>query len=636
MLRVLICALLAYLPLPVYCAATTISNEQEGSQLIAQAKQLQLYQHPYWIKLLHYKKTGIDQVISEITSNDFFLATRGKTNPEEELYATIHAMLEDLVPDQDENAHAQCKFIARYHWLKNQLDWSLASVPDIKCNNFDTWSLYSRVESLSLVFATGYLGNPASFYGHLLLKMNTDRQKLSTSLLDQSINFGAIVPDNEHPLVYVIRGLFGGYTSSFSNGQFYRHNLIYIENEFRDLWEYQLSLDHEQVYQILYHSWELMHSEFTYYFLKENCAWRMSELLELVVDQPLLQKELPWSMPASVFEHLISANIDGRPLVSEVKRIPSRQNRLYGKFVRLDAAQQEMVRTLVENELQFSATDYQALPELDKIRITDTLIDYYEYRILNRESTDKLASLRHRTLIERSRYGIAKQEDDSAISVSPPHHGPLPTMVRTSIIYNSALKTGVEFNFRPAYFDTLSIDSGRIAHSTLSMFDLRLAYIDDTFEIRALDMVNIETLNSSPTGLPGDRPLGWKIKFGYENQGIQCTQCGVFKFTGGMGKAVKLSSQSSLALFMDVFAHNDYMNSGTLGNIASLNIIHLPVNGWKSKLSYGYKNYFNGSESHNPVLQWNNRFGTSRDWDLRLDYIDDIEQEVKISVSLYW
>jgi len=69
-----------------------------------------------------------------------------------------------------------------------------------------------NVSSVSLVYATGYLGNPASYYGHVLLKINSDGDT-QTALEDQAINFGAIIPDNEGMVSYILKGLMGGYES---------------------------------------------------------------------------------------------------------------------------------------------------------------------------------------------------------------------------------------------------------------------------------------------------------------------------------------------------------------------------------------------------------------------------------------
>ena len=131
-------------------------------------------------------------------------------------------------------------------------------------------------------------------------------------------------------LVYVIRGLFGGYEAGFSDTLFFRQNHMYLENELRDLWVYEMNLEREQQLIIVYHLWELMESKFEYYFLKQNCAFKMAEILELALNDKVTS-DLPWSIPINVFNRLLEMKNNGRPLIKEIRFIPSRQRRFYEK-----------------------------------------------------------------------------------------------------------------------------------------------------------------------------------------------------------------------------------------------------------------------------------------------------------------
>lgn len=43
------------------------------------------------------------------------------------------------------------------------------------------------------------------------------------------------MPDDENPVFYVFKGVFGGYEGGFSNTEYYHHNHNYGETELRDL-----------------------------------------------------------------------------------------------------------------------------------------------------------------------------------------------------------------------------------------------------------------------------------------------------------------------------------------------------------------------------------------------------------------
>ena len=468
--------------------------------LIKQAQNKNLEKHPYWRQLLHYPSQKGDNdrnSVSEIITPGFFLSTEGRQNPSKELTATLSAFFEE--PGNDQDNHAQCRFIARYKWLRKQLDWSQSQPPAVTCKRFNDWSMNVQIESLSLVVVTGYLSNPASFYGHILLKANPNRAIIPVDLLDQSINYGAIVPENENPLTYIANGLFGGYKATFSHAQFYRHNHNYGEDELRDMWEYELNLSADEIDQIQSHAWELFNAEFIYYFTRENCAYRMSELLEPAIGEPLFQDEIPWVMPTTIFDHLASIKRGDRPIVRQVKRIPSRQNRFYSGFAELGAPQKEIVRAVANNELSLNTSDdFINLPETDKVKIFDVLIDYYEFRILAEDEDKEFRRKKTALLIERSKLppqtSTKKHEEEKS---EPPHKGPLPTMLRAGVLNNHQLGSGIELQFRPAYYDLLTTDIGRIPNSKLTMFDLRVTHLNDKLKITSLDLVDIETLKLS-------------------------------------------------------------------------------------------------------------------------------------------
>lgn len=84
------------------------------------------------------------------------------------------------------------------------------------------------------MFASGYLGNPASFFGHLMLHLERPAQgqgqgETLSRLLDTSLNFGADVPSDEGLVAYMAKGLVGGYEAQYSRASFYRNTTLYSE-----------------------------------------------------------------------------------------------------------------------------------------------------------------------------------------------------------------------------------------------------------------------------------------------------------------------------------------------------------------------------------------------------------------------
>lgn len=616
--------------------ASAAKPDMDIKALLHLASMKSLAKTPYWRALGHYLPAhNTSGFSSEITSPGFFLSSNGANDPQQELEATLSALF--LPAGENPDQHAQCRFIARFHWLKKQLDLDAFPLPHVQCRQFQKWSLNGQIESLSLVFATGYLDNPASYYGHILLKFNTRRNILVNELQDQSLNFGANIPPQENPVMYVLRGIFGGYNASFSDDKFYRHNHNYGENELRDLWVYELALDESEVQQLIEHSWELLDNTFTYYFLKENCAYRMAELLELVIDEPLLPQNLPWSMPATVFDDLMRLEHHGHPLVRNVRLIPSRQNRFYDKYFALTPSQQHWANTFSRTGFDQTLVGYQELSPAEKIAIIDCLFDYYEFRIAVEDDDTGLQQARHKLLMARAKLPAGKAASpDHALPLSPPHLGPLPGLFRVGAVHGNTLGNGLELQFRPAYYDSLSIDSGRLPDSQLTMFDLHTLYRNKKLTLRRLDFINVKTLNVSRTNMPGDGGRAWSLRVGLDNQDLSCDDCGVLRASGAIGKATSLTRNTVIYGMVGGFAQSQYHNSGTLGAKAQLGLWTMPTSGWKSQLMIGTIHYLNGTKHHIPLLQWENRFGNSRQWDIRLSYRKWVEHELNGSVSLYW
>ena len=217
---------------------------------------------PTWLSLIHHEK-GIFTASSEVTSPSFFLAISGQTDPEAELKATIEAFTKTPT--------AQCRFPARKLWLNSVMPNVL--FPVANCPEYQQYIQAFTADSVSVVYASGYLGNPASMYGHVLLKFNASGK---TELLDNTFSYGAMVPDSDNKLVYIYKGITGGYQGHFANQKYHHQNLAYSETELRDLWEYKLRLPKEKVEFLLAHLWELENTSMTYYFFKQNCGYQLA------------------------------------------------------------------------------------------------------------------------------------------------------------------------------------------------------------------------------------------------------------------------------------------------------------------------------------------------------------------------
>ena len=86
-------------------------------------------------------------------------------------------------------------------------------------------------------------------------------------LLDYTVNYEAIT-ESKNGLAFAVKGLGGGYKGRFSTLPYYIKIQVYNNMESRDLWEYELSLNQNEVDQLVRHLWELGPIGITYFFFK--------------------------------------------------------------------------------------------------------------------------------------------------------------------------------------------------------------------------------------------------------------------------------------------------------------------------------------------------------------------------------
>ena len=149
------------------CTAHAKSHDSAYLQRLSrQVQEQKLADERMWHLLLHYKPRLFGGVKSEADGEGFFFHPRGKVDPHGELDATLRAFFsEEDGRQQDENwQHPQCRFPARYHWLKTQLDFDPRRLPERSCPRFDAWRHALDPGSVSLIFAAYYMNNPASMF----------------------------------------------------------------------------------------------------------------------------------------------------------------------------------------------------------------------------------------------------------------------------------------------------------------------------------------------------------------------------------------------------------------------------------------------------------------------------------------
>lgn len=594
-----------------------------------------LSQHPTWHRLLHYEADGGASVRSAIHSDSFFLSATGATDPAAELAATLAALRAPLASAMD--THAQCRFPARYQWLQQQAG-AAAVGPDLRtqCPQLNTWTRGFSVKSLSVVFASGFLGNPASYYGHTLLKFNFEKGAQSSYLIDESVNYGALVPAHENPVRYIVYGLFGGYDGGFSHIGFYFHNHNYGNQELRDQWEYRLNLAQSDVDLVVNHAWEVMGKRYQYFFLGRNCAFRMAELIEVVEGVHAQPAQRPWTIPQAHLQTLEHSSYQGHPLVKEVIFHPSRQTRFYGRLAALPSHEQAVFKDIIAQEATFADTAFPTLGVGAQQAITETVLDYYQFAA-NPLSEAPASTQEAYARALNMRFALPPgPAAPTPLPPAAPHTGRAPSWVQLSAHQSPGLPNRTAVRLRPAYYDQLDAEAGHVPNSVLGMADVTLETDGRSSWLKRLDFIHIESAGSAVSGLPGDKGESWKLRAGLTQLDDTRSNHLVGQLSGDWGRGWSLGRTAHIGAFVGGAVQSSSAEYGNGYSSMSMDAGIQLHEGLAARLALQRRFPFSGESGPytRTELEIRQRLGTNAD--LRMGYTKQRLETWGIGVGWYW
>lgn len=459
-----------------------------------------LAQAAYWHKLLHYRHDLLGRWRSEAYTPSFFLAPNGKTDPAAELAATLAAMRNSDGGDSS----AACRFPARRRWL---VAHGLLPATEPDCPALRDWLAGINPNQATLIFAADYLNNPSSAFGHTLLRIDTPGQTEDSRLLSYAINFAANTNES-NGVLFAYHGLTGGYPGQYSVMAYYQKVREYSDLEDRDLWEYRLRLNHDELVRMLEHLWELKGVAFPYYFLLQNCSWQLLGLLDIAREGLELQQRFGlYAIPTDTLRTVV----DSPDMLAATVYRPSAgtkllyRERFNRKPVNAAAAQ------LADAPLGSPAP---TLPANESAAALETAHDLLYYRFLAHDVDAKAASSRLRELLlQRSRLDIDRPNMTPPRPAQTPADGHLTRRLRLAAYANED-DSGLLFGYRPAYHDLMDTRAGYRRGAQINFLDGELAWSGEQERLRLnhLTLVGIDSLPAHDAFLT---PTSWYLDVGW-------------------------------------------------------------------------------------------------------------------------
>ena len=491
----------------VIFSSSSFSNQKSNS--IEEISVMQQWQH-----LLHYRSHSVLGFMeSENDTDSFFVSPKGKTDLNAELKAEVELFSLNGQPD---NESLQCRFPARYQWLKQFYpEWQ-----DQSCSELDDWKAEVGAHKLTLIFPASYLNSPSSMYGHTLIRLDREDETKS-KLLSYSVNFAANADPTDNELVFSYKGLAGGYPGVVSILPYYAKVNEYSHLEHRDVWEYQLNLSEQEVEQFVNHIWETKETEFDYFFFDENCSYRLLALLDASSERIDVAKNFSLkAMPIDTIRSLIEID-----KVGAVEYRASSGVMLNQQQEQLTDTQKDWAKQITEAPALINSAEFNQLPEFERAQILEVSISYLRYLVVKKKQNSPENRKKSLALLSaRSRIPVQDVFDPIVEPDIRDDEGHF-THRATVALGQQNNDEFIDLQMRMAYHELMDLPDGFIRGGQIEMGALTLRGInkyarsgskeDEAFalQLQRFSIINILSLGSRDHF---QQPISWRVNTGFD------------------------------------------------------------------------------------------------------------------------
>lgn len=555
--------------------------------LMKQSDDLELHKDPYWLLLLHYKKniTGSKSLIDD---DKFFLSDNGKYDPRAELHSTIEAIFSN---NEVNRTHPSEKFIARFNWLNIKLNFDKNFITHDPMPKFESFYKTISPANAILVFPSGYLESPASMYGHTLLVLEPEN---GNRLVSMAINYAAITDETFGPL-FAAKGLFGLYRGYYSFMPYYTKINEYNNAEMRDMWEYKLNLNQEELRLLVMHMVEMDQIGSDYYFLDENCSYNLLFLIEIA--RPSTKLTDYFNITIEPIDTIRAVN--KKKLIKYTTYRPSLYSKIRYRSNQLATENEKYAISLAKNNIQESENKF----EFDNVFIEamtyDLSAEYLQFLYQKGKISKDEYSKRFLAILKRrNSLNLSQDTLENMDTPEPPENSHKSAKVSLSGgLLNK--ESFIDLKFYPSSNELMDIDQGRIKNSELVFCNLQLRYYNniDKIQLQRFDLLSIISLPVSDKYYL--KPV-WKFKLGGEQYEIPQSDSELTFYTNtSTGVSFDLAFLGQIYGFADVnFNFNNKYEHNTLNNLGgSTGLITTYRYFWKSHLYGKYSKVFWGDET---------------------------------------
>ena len=202
------------------------------------------------------------------------------------------------------------------HWVRleeyNELIGGSSTPVQVRkqfCPNLSQFLETFQSGKVELIFAGPLLDQPASAFGHLMLKLTPQHKDVR----EDGIVFTFAVAQVKG-FAHALQLFFSEGVGDFTLRDWVDVKEHYTRTEQRPLWRYPLALNDRQKLKLLLAVWSRLHVRAVYQFHSENCITHVAQLLAFALRSEDISRGLGWPLfPSALLSALRHKNILGSP-----------------------------------------------------------------------------------------------------------------------------------------------------------------------------------------------------------------------------------------------------------------------------------------------------------------------------------
>lgn len=409
-----------------------------------------------WLKLLHYKENTFGGYKGLVNSEKFYADKDGRYNPRKEMETEIRLF--------NAGDKIKCEFPARFEWLKSK---GLVKGDLQDCEEYLKFMKDIRPNGVTILFTDAFMSNPASLFGHTLIRIDTARK--GTQMLAHGSNFGANSGTDSGP-IFAFKGLVGGYYGGYVVSPYWDVINTYNNIENRDIWEYHLNLSDEEQIMFINHLYEMKNALIRYFFLSKNCSYMILELLESVRPElDLTSGYNYWAIPLDTMKTIKEVP----DLVDEINYRPARYTKLQAQIKSMNDKQfKAFYKGIKEHDYDMSELSEEEMP-----LVLEAEYQYYQY-IYTAGDMELKEYRKNSFAVLRKRSAMPAADE-----IKP--DGQDPSLSHDSFqvsfgggVYNH--KSFEQINIRPAYTALTDDNWGLIKGAGISVLETQIRYYNQS------------------------------------------------------------------------------------------------------------------------------------------------------------